>query len=268
MGAIAGRVLLYEAPARFRHSRGGMQTCQSCHEDAPSLRTGRRRAHAVCASRRTFPRARMPSLALSTRRSFLLLSLPLTTSLVLVRAPTGGDSTRWSEASAALDALCFPAPGLWKASQYAEELESESSEVLGAWSDDAQLVGLVCCKRVLDESYLLMMIVHPDWHGRRVGEGLLRAALRSAWEAEQSLLTLEVRESNAAALALYAKCGLREVGRRPRYYKEPQEDALLLTVALQADTPPPLPAYASLGACDVAIDGTVLGTLRIASPGT
>ena len=213
----------------------------------------------------------MPSLALSTRLSFLLLSLSLTTSLVLVRAPTGGDSMRWSEASAALDALCFPAPGLWKASQYAEELESESSEVLGAWSDDSrdtQLVGLVCCKRVLDESYLLMMIVHPDWHGRRVGEGLLRAALRSAWEAEQSLLTLEVRESNAAALALYAKCGLREVGRRPRYYKEPQEDALLLTVALQADTPPPLPAYASLGACDVAIDGTVLGTLRIASPGT
>ena len=89
-----------------------------------------------------------------------------------------------------------------------------------------------------------------------------------AWEARQVLLTLEVRESNAAALALYAKCGLREVGRRPRYYKEPQEDALLLTVALQADTPPPLPAYASLGACDVAIDGTVLGTLRIASPGT
>ena len=42
------------------------------------------------------------------RLTFLLLSLPLTTSLVLVRAPTGGDSTRWSEASAALDALCFP----------------------------------------------------------------------------------------------------------------------------------------------------------------
>ena len=143
--------------------------------------------------------------------------------------------------------------------------------MLGAWSDDtrdAQLLGLVCCKRVLDESYLLMMTVHPDWHGRRVGEALLRAALRSAWEAEQSLLTLEVRESNAAALALYAKCGLREVGRRPRYYKEPQEDALLLTVTLQAGTPPPLPAYASLGACDVAIDGTVIGALSIAPPGT
>lgn len=207
----------------------------------------------------------------STRLTFLLLCLPLTASLVLVRAPTGGDSARWSDASAALDALCFPAPGLWKSSQYAEEFASESSEVLGAWSEDsrdAQLLGLVCCKRVLDESYLLMMTVHPDWHGRRVGEALLRAALRSAWEAEQALLTLEVRESNAAALALYAKCGLREVGRRPRYYKEPQEDALLLTVTLQAGTPPPLPAYASLDACDVAINGTVLGVLRIAPPGT
>ena len=93
--------------------------------------------------------------AFSTRLTFLLLSLPLTPSLVLVRAPTAGDSARWSDACAALDALCFP-PGLWKKSQYAEEFASESSEVLGAWSDDtrdAQLLGLVCCKRVLDESY-------------------------------------------------------------------------------------------------------------------
>ena len=206
---------------------------------------------------------------LSTRVALFLLSVPPIASLVLVRAPTGGDSTRWSDACAALDALCFPAPGLWKSSQYAEEFASEYSEVLGAWSDDSheeQLLGLVCCKRVLDESYLLMMSVHPDWHGCSVGEALLRAALRSAWEAEQSLLTLEVRESNAVALALYAKCGLRQVGRRPRYYKGPQEDALLLTVMLQPDTPPPLPPYVSLGACDVTIDGTVLGALRIAPP--
>ena len=205
------------------------------------------------------------------RLAFLVLAMQPSTvaSIVLIRAPTGGDSTRWSDACAALDAACFPPSGLWKSSQYAEEFASEHSEVIGAWSDeshDEQLLGLVCCRRVLDESYLLMMSVRPDWHGRSVGEALLRAAAWSAWEAEQSLLTLEVRESNAVALALYTKCGLREVGRRPRYYQAPQEDALLLTVMLQEGTPPPLPPYASLGARDVAVDGEVLGALSILAP--
>ena len=195
-------------------------------------------------------------------RAILLLSAAPTASIVLVRAPKGGSSA-WSEACAALDAACFPPSGLWKSKQYAEELESEHSEVLGAWSDgdraEEQLLGVVCCKRVLDECYLLMLAVHPAWRGRSVGEMLLRAALRSAWEAEQSLLTLEVRESNAPALALYAKCGLQQVGRRPRYYQAPQEDALLLTATLRPDAPPPAPL---LDSGEAPVDGATLGRLR------
>lgn len=202
-----------------------------------------------------------------------LLTQP-TAALVLLRAPTvaRGRGARWSEACAELDAVCFPPSGLWKSQQYAEELESEHSEVLGAWSDGAsgakeELVGLVCCKRVIDECYLLMLSVHPDWRGRALGEALLRAALRSAWEAEQALLTLEVRESNAAALKLYAKCGLEQVGRRPRYYYGPQEDALLLTAHLNPDAPPPPPAYvAAPTSCGV--EGLVLGRLGIEAAST
>ena len=58
---------------------------------------------------------------------------------------------------------------------------------------------------------------------------MLLASLWSARAAGQRMLTLEVRASNEAAIALYRSCGLALVGRRPKYYKRPPEDALLLS---------------------------------------
>ena len=72
--------------------------------------------------------------------------------------------------------------------------------------------------------------MHPSWRGPH---GLARVlVLASQWAARaagQRLLTLDVRASNDAAVHLYQSCGFRAVGLRPRYYKQPQEDALLLT---------------------------------------
>jgi ribosomal-protein-alanine N-acetyltransferase len=48
-------------------------------------------------------------------------------------------------------------------------------------------------------------------------------------EKQLGYLTLEVRPSNEPALKLYEAFGFRQVGRRPNYYKNPREDALLLT---------------------------------------
>ena len=193
--------------------------------------------------------------------SLLVLASP---SLLLVRAPTCVTDAHWSHASAALDAVCFPPNGLWKSSQYGEEIACEHSELLGAWEGD-ELRGLVVTKQIVDETHLLMLLVHPESRRRSIGESLVLAALRRAWEAQQVLLTLEVRESNAAALGLYTKCGLREVGRRPRYYHDPQEDALLLTATLDRDAPPTMPlAFNESDAVDDArsdrVSGTTLGS--------
>jgi len=190
-----------------------------------------------------------------------------TPSLLLVRAPTCATDARWSHASAALDAVCFPPNGLWKSSQYDDEIACERSELLGAWEGD-ELRGLVVTTRIVDETHLLMLLVHPESRRRSIGESLVLAALRGAWEAQQVLLTLEVRESNAAALGLYTKCGLREVGRRPRYYHGPQEDALLLTATLDRNAPPPSPLTSdgsgsreARSAMLSAVSGTTLGSL-------
>ena len=66
----------------------------------------------------------------------------------------------------------------------------------------------------------------------RVGAALLGALERFGEENGSISLTLEVRPSNAAAIALYLKYGYEQVGRRPRYYSDNGEDALIMTRAL------------------------------------
>jgi ribosomal-protein-alanine N-acetyltransferase len=81
------------------------------------------------------------------------------------------------------------------------------------------------------------MAVRPDARRRGIGAALLRALL--AWAAHNGArhFSLEVRASNAPAIALYQRFGLQPEGRRPRYYAHPQEDALLLGIPVTAGTP-------------------------------
>jgi ribosomal-protein-alanine N-acetyltransferase len=90
-----------------------------------------------------------------------------------------------------------------------------------------ELAGYVFCREVAGESELLNLAVDPELRRGGVGRMLLVAAidwltLRGARET-----FLEVRASNAAAIALYEGAGFRAVGRRPGYYQRPPEDAIL-----------------------------------------
>ena len=77
-------------------------------------------------------------------------------------------------------------------------------------------------------SQLDSMAVDPDARRHGLGSALLHAILD--WSAAHNAhhLTLEVRAGNVPAIALYQRCGLRPEGRHPRYYTDPEEDALLL----------------------------------------
>jgi ribosomal-protein-alanine N-acetyltransferase len=61
-----------------------------------------------------------------------------------------------------------------------------------------------------------------------IGEALVQQLTLDLMKLGSRCLTLEVRESNAPAIALYEKLGFRQVGKRPRYYEKPREDALIL----------------------------------------
>ncbi len=128
---------------------------------------------------------------------------------------------------AALERRCFSPP--WSESLLAEELYNDSASLVVAEGEDGTVLGYGLVRAVLDEGCLEKIAVDPAWRRQGVAAELLAAFLRFG-RAHLAFLTLEVRASNTPAVALYQKLGFQEVGRRRNYYREPTEDALLLTV--------------------------------------
>ena len=126
---------------------------------------------------------------------------------------------------AALERLCFADP--WSEKSIASELNNPLALWLVAVEGDS-VVGYIGSQTVLDESDMMNVAVHPDHRRRGVAEALV-TALSDALKARGSVsLTLEVRASNEPAKALYEKLGFALAGRRPNYYRNPKEDALIL----------------------------------------
>ncbi len=80
-----------------------------------------------------------------------------------------------------------------------------------------------------DEAHISTLAIDPARQRQGLGEWLLIALLEAAGELGAAIATLEVRPSNRAALKLYQKYNFQQAGRRPRYYPDNGEDALILT---------------------------------------
>jgi [ribosomal protein S18]-alanine N-acetyltransferase len=95
-----------------------------------------------------------------------------------------------------------------------------------------QLVGWVVAHNVAADWEIENIVVTEGERRQGIGSALLAAAIAAARQAGAQQILLEVRESNRAARGLYGRYGFRETGRRTRYYSSPEEDAILLAVAL------------------------------------
>ena len=120
----------------------------------------------------------------------------------------------------------------WTEAMLRMQLQPDSHVFLTA-ETPAGVVGYVGMLYVLDEGYISNVAVRPDQRRQGIAEALLEALEVRARTLRLSFLTLEVRESNAAAVALYEKRGYRVAGRRKNYYEKPTEDALLMTLTLE-----------------------------------
>lgn len=100
-----------------------------------------------------------------------------------------------------------------------------------------QIVGYGVLSLAADEAHVLNVCVDPDCQSRGHGRQLLRALVRLAASHGASRVFLEVRPSNAPAVALYHSEGFNEIGRRPRYYPAAsgREDALVMAMELVGD---------------------------------
>ena len=112
----------------------------------------------------------------------------------------------------------------WTREQYAGLVES--GIVLLA-EEAGNISGFVCAKAVAGDWEIENMVVAKQGRRRGIGSGLLDELLRGVRNQAGAAVWLEVRESNQPARRLYEKHGFRETGRRPRYYGDPVEDAVL-----------------------------------------
>jgi ribosomal-protein-alanine N-acetyltransferase len=83
---------------------------------------------------------------------------------------------------------------------------------------------------VIDEAHISTIASAVEWRGRGIGELMLLAMIERSIELGAAMVTLEVRVSNTVAQNLYRKYSFEVVGRRPRYYRDNDEDADLMTV--------------------------------------
>lgn len=127
---------------------------------------------------------------------------------------------------AELERLCFATP--WSEAMLAEELYNDTASFIVAEGEDGSVLGYAGLHVILDEGYIDNVAVRPDCRRQGIADRLLDVFCRFG-EEKLAFLTLEVRPSNEAAVALYWKHGFQEAGRRRDYYEAPKEDALLLT---------------------------------------
>jgi len=127
-----------------------------------------------------------------------------------------------------LDKACFD--GLWTMEGYLRELESPNSHFLGLFSpfNHSELLGMGCFWSILEEAHITILAVHPQYHGQGLGKALLYSLLQTAADLGLERATLEVRDSNYVAISLYQKFGFKTAGKRRGYYKDNNEDALIL----------------------------------------
>ena len=126
---------------------------------------------------------------------------------------------------AELEKLCFGDP--WSERSIASELENPLAHWLVALQGEA-VAGYVGSQTVMGETDMMNIAVHPDFRRQGIAERLVDALVSDLKAMGSRCLTLEVRASNDPAKSLYEKLGFSLIGKRPRYYRNPREDALIL----------------------------------------
>ena len=124
-----------------------------------------------------------------------------------------------------VERACFSMP--WSRESFWEEASQEAAYYLLAL-DDGEVIGYVGVWLLGGEGHITNVAVAPERRRRGIAQALLLGLMKISHGRGVRSMTLEVRPSNEAALALYKKFGFRSVGRRPHYYTDNDEDAEIL----------------------------------------
>jgi ribosomal-protein-alanine N-acetyltransferase len=118
---------------------------------------------------------------------------------------------------------------------------SDVTRVYSARDDSGALVAFCACWIIFDELHVNTLAVAPPARRKRVATDLMAFVIADAVASGATKATLEVRESNTAAVRLYESLGFRTTARRRGYYRQPEEDALILWLSLNPESRIPNP---------------------------
>ncbi len=131
-----------------------------------------------------------------------------------------------------IEGLCHATP--WTSNSFEYEIRNKEA-VLRVAVLGGQVVGYICVRTILDLTHVLNLSVLPEFRRLGIGSMLLNSVLLTLRELNSDCdLTLEVRESNIAAIKLYEKFGFVISGRRRDYFKKPEEDASIMKLDIQS----------------------------------
>jgi len=131
----------------------------------------------------------------------------------------------------------------WGWAAYYSELQGQHNHLMlvarvdGSERQDHRhrLAGYIVARLGANELHINNVAVRDRFRGLGIGLKLLNSILTEGTRSGAGRAYLELRAGNAAALALYEKCGFRVTARRASYYSEPVEDALVMTAQLQGN---------------------------------
>lgn len=127
-----------------------------------------------------------------------------------------------------IDRASFNQP--WPERAFRFEVENNAASRAWVAEENGKVVGMIVAWLMVDEAHIATIATHPRFRRQGVASRLLRHALDYMRNEGAGSSFLEVRESNLAAQELYRTFGFEEMGRRPRYYKDNSEDAILMTL--------------------------------------
>ena len=131
-----------------------------------------------------------------------------------------------------IEKACFSKP--WTYDGFLAELKNDTAKFYTAVCED-KTVGYMGIYIVCGEGYVANVAVLPEYRRRGIAGGLIRNAINICKENNADFLSLEVRVSNNAAIALYEKYGFKKAGERKNFYSSPTENAYIMTLDFTED---------------------------------
>jgi ribosomal-protein-alanine N-acetyltransferase len=131
---------------------------------------------------------------------------------------------------------------VWGWDAYHKELQSPEDVIMlvartqpreSGPNHEHSVAGFIISRLVAGELHINNVAIRPEFRRRGIAAQLLAAVLREGRGQGARLAFLEVREGNTAAQGLYRRCGFQVTGTRKRYYRQPDEDALLMSLLLE-----------------------------------